>query len=109
METNRGPILVDLEDKAAVFDSIVICKFIRAVFEDFYDEASKLFEATTGLEMSPEQLGLAGARICNLKKVFNIREGWSAADDWLPGRALRDAMPSGPGKGVHMKKKSCAS
>ena len=36
----RGPILVDLEDKAAVFDSLVLCKFIRGVFEDFYDEAA---------------------------------------------------------------------
>jgi aldehyde:ferredoxin oxidoreductase len=98
----RGPILVDLEDKAAVFDSLVICKFIRAVFEDFYAEASVLYHATLGLEMSPSQLQTAGARICNLKKAFNIREGWRTEDDWLPQRALRDAMPSGPGRGVHM-------
>ena len=40
--------------------------------------------------------GERATRICNLKKAFNIREGWTAADDWLPPRALRDAVPSGP-------------
>jgi aldehyde:ferredoxin oxidoreductase len=98
----RGPIVVDLEDKAAVFDSIVLCKFIRAIFEDFYAEASELYRVTTGIELAPEDFARTGERICNLKKAFNIREGWKTSDDWLPKRAMRDAMPSGPGKGVFM-------
>ena len=53
--------------------------------------------------MSPEDFARTGERICNLKKAFNIREGWQSADDWLPVRAMRDAMPSGPGQGVHME------
>ena len=36
------------------------------------------------------------------QEAFNIREGWTKADDWLPGRVLHDPMPSGPGKGVHV-------
>lgn len=98
----RGPLLVDLEDKAAVFDSLVLCKFIRGVFEDFYTEASRLMTLVTGLDITPQFLAQAGERVCTLKKAFNIREGWTSADDWLPSRALKDAMPSGPGKGVHM-------
>jgi aldehyde:ferredoxin oxidoreductase len=102
-DSDRGQVLVDLEDKAAVFDSLVWCKFIRGVFEEFYEEASQFYTVVTGLETSPDALQLAGERICNLKKAFNIREGWVAADDWLPNRALRDAMPSGPGQGIHME------
>jgi len=101
-DDERGPVLVALEDKSAVFDSLMLCKFIRAVFEDFYSEASRLYEVVTGLEMTPEELERTGERICNLKKAFNIREGWTPGDDWLPRRVLRDAMPSGPGRGVHM-------
>ncbi|HMQ54485.1 MAG TPA: aldehyde ferredoxin oxidoreductase family protein [Anaerolineae bacterium] len=100
--SERGKILVDLEDKAAIFDSLVLCKFIRGVFEDFYDEGSRLMAAVTGLDITPEFLAKAGERVCNLKKAFNIREGWTKGDDWLPKRVLKDAMPSGPGKGVHM-------
>ncbi len=92
----HGLALMELEDKAAIFDSLGICKFIRAVFGDFYEEAARLYRMVTGLEMTPEMLEAAGPRIFNLKKAFNIREGWAAADDWLPPRALRDAIPSGP-------------
>jgi aldehyde:ferredoxin oxidoreductase len=101
-DADRGPILMDLEDRSAVFDSLGWCKFIRGIFDDFYGEAGHLYRIVTGLEMSPEELKLCGERICNLKKAFNIREGWTAADDWLPPRVLREAMPSGPGRGVHM-------
>jgi aldehyde:ferredoxin oxidoreductase len=53
--------------------------------------------------MSPEMLRTTGDRICNLKKAFNIREGWTSADDWLPKRVFRDPIPSGPGQGVRMQ------
>ena len=101
--TDRGHLLMLLENRAAVFDSLVWCKFIRGLFEDFYGEAAHFYETVTGLESSGEMLATAGERICNLKKAFNIREGWTAADDWLPERALRDPIPSGPGQGVHMR------
>ena len=29
-----------------------------------------------------------GARIHRMKKLFNIREGWQAKDDWLPELCL---------------------
>ncbi len=93
---DHGVALMELEDKAAVFDSLGFCKFIRAVFGDFFAEAATLYRAATGLEMTPEMLEASGPRICNLKKAFNIREGWRAADDWLPPRALHDPIPAGP-------------
>jgi aldehyde:ferredoxin oxidoreductase len=31
-DASRGPIMMNLEDRAAVFDSLVLCKFIRGVF-----------------------------------------------------------------------------
>ena len=101
-EAERGPILMDLEDKAAVLDSLGICKFIRGLFEDFYDEISHIYQIATGLELSPEALKTTGERVHNLKKAFNIRAGWTMADDWLPPRVLREAMPAGPGQGIHM-------
>lgn len=101
-DASRGPIMVDLEDRAAVFDSLVLCKFIRGVFEHFEEEASRLYQVVTGLEMTPAMIREAGERICNVKKAFNIREGWTAADDRLPPRVLREALPAGPGQGVRM-------
>jgi len=93
---DHGVALMELEDKAAVFDSLGFCKFIRGVFGDFFAEAATLYQAATGLEMTPEMLEACGPRICNLKKAFNIREGWTAADDRLPPRAMQDPIPAGP-------------
>lgn len=43
-------------------------------------------QATTG-----EDIRKAGERINNLKKLFNIREGWIPEDDSLPRRALAES------------------
>jgi aldehyde:ferredoxin oxidoreductase len=37
--------------------------------------------------------------VWNLKKAFNIREGWKKEDDWLPPRFLKDPIPEGASKG----------
>ena len=31
---------IETEDKAALMDSLIVCKFLRGVFEDFYGEAA---------------------------------------------------------------------
>ncbi len=39
---------IETEDKAALMDSLIICKFLRGVFEDFYAEAAEMMRAVTG-------------------------------------------------------------
>lgn len=101
-EVGRGPMTRDQEDFAAVLDSLVICKFLRRCFSDFYSEAARLYTLATGIEVGPQELRLAGERICNAKKAFNIREGWTRAMDWLPPRTLTEAIPDGPAQGVRL-------
>ena len=40
-----------------------------------------------------------GERIWNLERLFNLKAGFSSADDTLPPRLLGDPMPEGPHKG----------
>lgn len=47
----------------------------------------------------------AGERVWNLKKAFNIREGWTRKDDTLPPRLMKDPIPEGVAKGHLIKKK----
>jgi aldehyde:ferredoxin oxidoreductase len=54
----------------------------------------------TGWEMSADDLRMAGERINNLKKLFNVREGWHRNDDTLPPRVLQENLPSGVAAGV---------
>ncbi|MEW6034823.1 MAG: aldehyde ferredoxin oxidoreductase C-terminal domain-containing protein, partial [Chloroflexota bacterium] len=99
-EPERGARVKEHEDFAAVLDSLLICKFLRRCFGDFYTEAAHLYSRATGLEMGAAELKLAGERINNIKKAFNIREGWKRSEDWLPPRLFKDPVPEGEAKGT---------
>lgn len=93
----RGQIAADSEDRSAVIDSLILCKFVRRCFDDFYPEAADLYELVTGWR---SDLAQAGARITNLKKLFNVREGWQPRDDTLPARVLSEPLPTGVAAGT---------
>jgi aldehyde:ferredoxin oxidoreductase len=99
-DPSRGVIVRDSENFAAVLDSLIVCKFLRKCFDDFYPEAAALLSKVTGWDVSAAELERTGARIHTMKKLFNIREGWEPKDDWLPERLLNETLPAGVGAGV---------
>ena len=99
-DPGRGAIVAASEDFAAVLDSLIVCKFLRNCFSDFYREGAELLSKVTGWDCSSDELKRIGERIHNLKKLFNQREGWRAEDDWLPERLLSETLPSGVAQGV---------
>ena len=96
----RGKITAEGEDFSALLDSLIWCKFLRKAFHDFYGESAEIYQDLTGWSMSSEQLQKAGERINNMKKLFNVREGWTRADDTLPQRVLQEALPDGVAAGA---------
>ncbi len=99
-DPGRGALVAESENFAAVMDSLIVCKFLRKCFGDFYAEAAELLGAVTGWNYTAAHLRRAGERIHTAKKVFNIREGWRPKDDWLPERVLSEALPTGVAEGV---------
>ena len=73
---------------------------MRKAFDDFYEESARVYTMITGWQMTPDGLKLAGQRINNLKKLFNMREGWTREDDTLPPRVLQEKLPTGVAAGV---------
>jgi aldehyde:ferredoxin oxidoreductase len=100
VDDERGRITMEGEDFSSVLDSLIWCKFLRKAFDDFYAESADIYEHITGWQMTPEELKQAGERINNLKKLFNIREGWSREDDTLPPRVRHEKLPTGVVEGV---------
>ncbi len=99
-DPGRGSIVAASEDHAAVLDSLIVCKFLRKCFSDFYLEGAELLGKVTGWDYSSDELKRTGERIHNLKKLFNQREGWRTEDDWLPERLLSETLPTGVAQGV---------
>lgn len=54
--------------------------------------------AATGLAITAADLLLAGERVWNIQKAFNIREGASRQDDRVPERVTREAVEVRAGK-----------
>ncbi len=86
----RAEAAAAAEDQAAILDSLTLCKFLRHTFVDLHEEAAALHAQVTGLPTTADELRRAGERITNVKKQFNIGQGWSRADDTLPPRVLTE-------------------
>lgn len=99
-DAGRGTMVAASEDFAAVLDSLIVCKFLRKCFTDFYNDAAELLAGVTGWACTGPELRVAGERIHTLKKLFNIREQWQPDDDWLPERLLTEPLPTGAAAGV---------
>jgi aldehyde:ferredoxin oxidoreductase len=91
----RARDALEAEDYAAVWDALVLCKFIRDCFADFYPEAAALWSAVTGLELDAADLRAAARRHWERKRALNARLGWTPADDALPPR-LFEPIADGP-------------
>ncbi len=88
-------LAVETEDRAALLDSLILCKFLRGVFPDLYVESAELLTAVTGWDMTADELRAVTRRIITAKKLYNLREGWTAAEDTLPSRFLSEGLPAG--------------
>jgi aldehyde:ferredoxin oxidoreductase len=88
---------IETEDRAAIMDSLILCKFLRGVFTDPFAEWAGLLASVTGWDVTDEELHATARRIVLAKRVYNIREGWQPSDDWLPDRLLNEplSLPSG--------------
>jgi aldehyde:ferredoxin oxidoreductase len=96
-EKGRGKLVMEGEDVYSVIDSLIICKFSRGIWD--YDGMAKMYSLVTGIPMTGEELHVAGQRISNLARIYNLREGLGRADDHVPIRCMKDPIKSGVAKG----------
>ena len=97
---NVGPesahLAVESEDRAALLDSLILCKFLRGVFSDLFAESAEILQLVTGWDVTAAELHETAQRIVTGKKRFNILAGWTPAEDTLPERMLQQALPDDP-------------
>lgn len=77
-------ILQVFENLTAVLDSLVLCPF--AFFALNEEMCSRLLQTGTDRKISGAKLLKTGERIWNLERIFNLKAGFSRADDTLPAR-----------------------
>ncbi|WP_276621492.1 aldehyde ferredoxin oxidoreductase family protein [Syntrophomonas wolfei] len=93
----KAALLKIFQDLTALVDSAGICLF--TTFGQGLPEIAEQLRQATGLDLSDEEFLLAGERIWNLERSFNLLAGISSKDDTLPPRLLREPMKGGPHQG----------
>lgn len=83
---------IETEDRAAIMDSMILCKFLRGVFEDPFEEWADLLAKVTGWDLDGAELRDIARRIVLAKRAYNLREGMQPSDDWLPERFLETEL-----------------
>jgi aldehyde:ferredoxin oxidoreductase len=91
----KARIVKIAEDANAVIDSLTACKF--AFFGSSLEEYAAAFQAVTGEPQSASGLSRLGERIYFRERIFNARNGFTAADDDLPPRFFEEPGTAGPG------------
>ncbi len=86
----KGLLVKTTQDTVAVKDALGFCVLSSAGTS--LQDLAELYSAVTGIQQNVDSLLLAGERICNLERLFNLREGFTRQDDILPKRLLREAI-----------------
>ncbi len=90
----KGKMTALAQDMMACMDSLKVCKFALfggvtlTVLADWYSWV-------TGNEVDAQGLLQIGERLFNLKRMINVRRGFSRKDDVVPDRILRLRRKSG--------------
>lgn len=94
----KAGLVKAFQDATAVFDSAGICVFTSFAWS-LEDVAPQIDSSCEG-EWSVDRLLEVGERIWNLERNFNNAAGFTAKDDNLPARLLKDAAKTGPAEGL---------
>ena len=87
----KAEMFVEWEDRLNIFDSLVLCRFYRDMYQ--WQQLSTIIKGITGLELTTEQMRAIAANISNNTRIFNLREGLIPEDDKLPKRFYKEQLP----------------
>ncbi|MGA2080042.1 MAG: aldehyde ferredoxin oxidoreductase family protein [Holophaga sp.] len=101
-EAGKAPAVKLLQDGLSLPDILCTCKFFMYAGITV-DHWAELLSALTGRPYTGEDLLAVAERTCTLQRLFNLREGLTAADDQIPERAK--AVPA---SGRYQGEAACA-
>lgn len=91
------------QDEKAAEESLIVCQFAYGI--GLLDEIlPEMLNEATGEDWTLAKMKIAGERIWNLSRLFNVGEGISREDDYLPKKFAKEGIKSGPLKGKTMSK-----
>jgi len=100
----KPPLVIWQEYLRTLSDSLGVCSFNYGNWPNTFvypEDFAELYSAMTGEEVTGADMLRAAERIHNLEKAFNVREGWTRAEDQPPERWVKEKKPDGVYKGEY--------
>lgn len=94
----KAGLVKAFQDATAAVDSSGLCVF--TTFAWTLEDIAPQVDAAIPGDWSVDKLLEAGERIWNMERIFNNNAGFTAADDKLPERLMKDAAKTGPAEGL---------
>jgi aldehyde:ferredoxin oxidoreductase len=101
-EAQRVSTVIEAEETAIAWDTLVLCKFLRGCFDDFWSEAAALYAAVSGRACDGLELRAQARATWHRKRTVNARLGWTPGEDVLPPR-LSEPLEEGPHAGARIE------
>jgi aldehyde:ferredoxin oxidoreductase len=92
----KGILTSKMQDYIGTFHTLRLCRFLIRIGAK---PVLEWYRCVTGRDVDLDELMRVGARMSNLKRLFNVRCGIRRKDDTLPPRLLREPRPEGGAAG----------
>jgi aldehyde:ferredoxin oxidoreductase len=94
----KGKMIVWHEENYTLSDATGCCKTLTTFFTPHlfaFKDFARMVSEVTGIRITEDEMKDIGRRIYALERLFNIREGASRKDDYLPERFYTEPTPIG--------------
>jgi len=94
------------DHRCAVSDCPAFCGFLfdMALPGRELENTADMVNSVSGLSLTPDDVARVGERVNNLAKAFNIKAGFTRADDTFPERLFTEPLKEGGSKGHYICK-----
>jgi aldehyde:ferredoxin oxidoreductase len=96
---DKPPIVFNMQNYLSVFNPLGLCKFLF-IGRVGPKKVAEWLNLVCGWDTTMAEVLLAGERLFNLKRLYNVRLGISRKDDVLPPRLFAEAKPDGAAKDI---------
>ncbi len=100
---------IQTENEAIIMDSLILCKFLRGVFDDRMASMAEMLSLTTGTEESLLSLHSKADKMITAKKWYNVKQGWTSEEDTLPDRFFEQPLQEGASRGAVLSREKLAA
>jgi len=89
----KAELFIDFENRLTIFNAQILCVFFRDLIP--WELLVDLNKALTGWDYTKEELWAVANRIIDSNRAFNLRQGFTRADDNLPARLYKEKINDG--------------